>query len=135
MIDYKREAIEYCLNTFDFERAHAVMKQVDWKWHTRYGFKVPTLFQLMLTAQQHLNDAWENKTTIESKGLRAVYVPGKVDDNGKVHHPALELMFIEARRPKPQSLKEQALAVLDDASDRLDAAHENTLRRALEQLK
>jgi hypothetical protein len=40
----------------------------------------------------------------------------------------------EARRPKRPSLKEQALAVLDDASDRLDAAHENIIRRALEQL-
>ena len=39
-----------------------------------------------------------------------------------------------ARRPKPPSLKEQALAVLDDASDRLDAAHENLIRRALEAL-
>ena len=39
-----------------------------------------------------------------------------------------------ARRPKPPSLKEQALAVLDDASDRLDAVHENVLRRALETL-
>ena len=39
-----------------------------------------------------------------------------------------------ARRPKPPSLKEQALAVLDDASDRLDAAHENIIRRALESL-
>lgn len=38
------------------------------------------------------------------------------------------------RRPKPTSLKEQALAVLDDCSARLDAAHENTLRRALEAL-
>ena len=28
-----------------------------------------------------------------------------------------------ARRPKPPSLKEQALAVLDDCSDRLDGAH------------
>ena len=37
-----------------------------------------------------------------------------------------------ARRPKPLSLKEQALIVLDDAD--LDAAHENTLRRALEAL-
>ena len=32
------------------------------------------------------------------------------------------------------SLKEQALAILDDCSDRLDGAHENTIRRALEQL-
>jgi len=38
------------------------------------------------------------------------------------------------RRPKPPSLKEQALAVLDDASDRLDAAHENIIRRAVEML-
>ena len=40
----------------------------------------------------------------------------------------------QAMRPKSPSLKEQALAVLDDASDRLDAAHENTIRRALEAL-
>jgi len=39
-----------------------------------------------------------------------------------------------ARRPKSPSLKEQALAVLNDASDRLDAAHENLIRRALEAL-
>jgi hypothetical protein len=39
-----------------------------------------------------------------------------------------------ARRPKPLSLKEQALATLDDCSDRLDGAHENTIRRALEAL-
>jgi hypothetical protein len=39
-----------------------------------------------------------------------------------------------ARRPKPPSLKEQALTLLDDASDRLDAVHENIIRRALEQL-
>ena len=37
-----------------------------------------------------------------------------------------------ARRSKPPSLKEQALIALDDAD--LDAAHENILRRALEQL-
>lgn len=38
------------------------------------------------------------------------------------------------RRPKPPSLKEQALTLLDDCSDRMDAAHENIIRRALEQL-
>jgi hypothetical protein len=38
------------------------------------------------------------------------------------------------RRAKPPSLKEQALTLLDDASDRLDAVHENTIRRALEAL-
>ena len=39
-----------------------------------------------------------------------------------------------ARRPKPPSLKEQALATLDDCSDRLDGAHENIIRQALETL-
>ena len=38
------------------------------------------------------------------------------------------------RRPKPPSLKAQALALLDDATHRLDAVHENTIRRALEAL-
>jgi len=40
--------------------------------------------------------------------------------------------LMECRRPKPPSLKEQALIALDDAS--LDAVHENILRRALEAL-
>ena len=40
-----------------------------------------------------------------------------------------------ARRPKPQlELVKQAIAVLDDCSDRIDAAHENIIRRALEAL-
>ena len=42
--------------------------------------------------------------------------------------------FRAARSPKPPSLKEQALAVLDDCANCLDGAHENTIRRALEAL-
>jgi len=42
--------------------------------------------------------------------------------------------LVADRRPKPPSLKEQALAVLEDAFNRLDAAHENIIRRALEAL-
>jgi hypothetical protein len=45
-------------------------------------------------------------------------------------YAAIELRA--ARRPKPLSLKEQALEVLEDA--KLDAAHYNILLRALEQL-
>jgi hypothetical protein len=37
-------------------------------------------------------------------------------------------------RPKPPSLKEKALAVLDDCADSLAIVHENTIRRALEAL-
>ena len=53
----------------------------------------------------------------------------------ELHYPHVYITRLRrCRRPRPPSLKEQALAVLDDASDRLDAAHENTIRRALEQL-
>ncbi len=48
---------------------------------------------------------------------------------------ALSVELRDARRPKPPTLKEQALAILDDCSDRLDGAHENIIRQALEQLK
>ena len=40
-----------------------------------------------------------------------------------------------ARRPKPPSEADQALALLNDCADRLDGAHENAIRRALELLK
>ena len=40
----------------------------------------------------------------------------------------------DTRRAKPLTLKQQALTILDDCSDRLDGAHENILRKALEQL-
>ena len=40
----------------------------------------------------------------------------------------------DARRPQPLSLKEQALAVLDDYSDLVDGAHQNIIRQALEEL-
>ena len=38
-------------------------------------------------------------------------------------------------RPKPPSEADQALALLNDCADRLDGAHENAIRRALELLK
>ena len=48
---------------------------------------------------------------------------------------ALAVELRNRRRPQPPTLKEQALAILDDCSDRLDGAHENIIRQALEQLK
>lgn len=94
MIDHKKVAVEYCLNTFDFERVHKVMEQVNWAWATPDGLKVPTTVQLILAAQQRLNDAWDKRTTVESGGLRAVYVQADMDEDGELAPPALELMFI-----------------------------------------
>ena len=48
---------------------------------------------------------------------------------------ALAVELRNRRRPKPPTLKEQALEILDDCSVRLPGAHENIIRRALEQLK
>jgi hypothetical protein len=94
MTNHKKKAVEYCLNTFDFERVHKVMDDVTWVWATRDGLKVPTIVQLVLAAQQRLNDAWDKRTTIESGGLRAVYVQADMDEYGELAPPALELMFI-----------------------------------------
>lgn len=94
MTDYKKEAVEYCLNTFNFERVHKVMEQVEWKWHTRDGLKVPTIVQLILSAQKRLNDAWDLRTTIESGGFRAVYVQADMNEHGVLEPPGLELLFI-----------------------------------------
>jgi hypothetical protein len=52
--------------------------------------------------------------------------------DGTKIHTAVDLKI--ARRPSPPSLKQQALAVLNDSANRLDGAHENTIRRALEAL-
>jgi hypothetical protein len=94
MTNHKKAAVEYCLNTFNFERVHKVMEQVGWEWFTRDGLKVPTIVQLILAAQQRLNDAWDRRETIESGGIRAVYVPADMDDDGVPQPPDLELMFI-----------------------------------------
>lgn len=93
MADQKKEAIEYCLNTFNFDRVHKVMQAVDWKWSTSEGHQVPTLVQLILAAQKRLNDAWDKQETIESGGIRAVYVGPELVD-GKIEPPGLELLFI-----------------------------------------
>jgi uncharacterized short protein YbdD (DUF466 family) len=54
-------------------------------------------------------------------------------DGTVVVSPSTQAKRLRAtRRPKPPSLRAQALAILDDCN--LDAAHENTLRRALEAL-
>ena len=94
MTDHKKAAIEYCLNTFNFERVHKVMEQVEWKWATRDGLKVPTIVQLILSAQQSLNEAWDKRQTVECGGLRAVYVPAELDEYCVEQPPGLELLFI-----------------------------------------
>jgi hypothetical protein len=54
-----------------------------------------------------------------------------------IYHPGYELVadrLRAARRPKPSSLKEQALALVNSNKPYLDDTAMNTIRRALEQL-
>ena len=55
-----------------------------------------------------------------------------LDSYHAIGHSPVVAQLRAARRPKPPSLKEQALEVLDDA--KLDAAHYNIILRALEAL-
>ena len=59
-----------------------------------------------------------------------------IEDCG--YHPSVPEDFRAARRPKPLSLKEEALSLLNEFSDPeglyLDVKSHNTIRRALEQL-
>lgn len=51
------------------------------------------------------------------------------------YHPEVYRELRAARRPNPERSAKVALNLLDDISDRLDAAHENGIRRALERLQ
>jgi hypothetical protein len=93
MTDYKQQAIEYCLNSFNFERVHKTMTYLDWKWATTNGYQVPTLVQLILAAQKRLSDSWDQKTTTSSGGIEATYVEASYE-NGKLEPPGLELRFV-----------------------------------------
>jgi hypothetical protein len=56
-----------------------------------------------------------------------------VQNCGKLHWWEIPVSLRTTRRPKPLSLKEQALLVLEDIPN-IDSAHYNILQRALEQL-
>lgn len=79
--------------------------------------------QLQLDAEQ-INQAWQNGADQELEACCEW-----LSTYGKTYEYGLRAL----RRPKPPSLKEQALTVLDDLQT-IDAAHYNILRNALEQL-
>lgn len=94
MTNYKQQAIEYCLNTFNYTRVLKVMEHVEWRWATSRGLVIPNMVDLVNAANERLNTAWDKRTTCESGGIRAVYVPPEMNDDGELEPPGLELMFI-----------------------------------------
>ena len=64
--------IQNIMEDFDFQKVHAVMEQLDWKWAmTKYG--VPTLDELKSEAKRLLIDACVERTCVSTGGFRAVY--------------------------------------------------------------
>ena len=57
------EAIEYCIDNFDFERVHIVMEFLDWGWVTDSleDIKVPSLTRLITAAQKSLMSVCADK--------------------------------------------------------------------------
>lgn len=53
----KERRIEEVLDNFDFQKVLKVMRLLNWKWATKNGdLKVPSLYQIMSTANMLLND-------------------------------------------------------------------------------
>jgi len=96
MTDYKQQAIDECLSTFNFDRVHKVMKELEWEWYVdgTSCLRVPTYVELVQSANQRLSSVWDKRTTVESGGLRAIYVQADMNDEGELEPPGLELQFI-----------------------------------------
>jgi hypothetical protein len=73
-----QESAEECLVRIDFERIHSVMKHLDWKWGLGEGAEVPSIAEIVISAQRYLNAAVKgflentcNEYYVYSGGLKA----------------------------------------------------------------
>lgn len=69
---------EECLVWIDFEKIHSVMKHLDWKWSLCKGAEVPSIGEIVISAQRYLNAAVKgflentcNEYYVYSGGLKA----------------------------------------------------------------
>lgn len=69
---------EECIISTDFERIHSVMKYLDWKWNLGDGAEVPSIGEIVISAQRYLNAAVKgflentcNEYYVYSGGLKA----------------------------------------------------------------
>jgi hypothetical protein len=74
------DEIDYIIDKFNFERVHVAMTAVDWKWVKKSlaSTEVPSVARLKQTARHILEIAFNEKTTVATGGLQAVYhAPGE----------------------------------------------------------
>lgn len=94
MTTEKQAHINTCLNNFRFDKVHLTMVCLDWGWAST-NMKPPGVYDLIEKAKTLLSQAWDERATIETGGLRAIYHPGGEYD-GVPYSEGLELLFIVA---------------------------------------
>jgi len=90
MADLTYNTVSKCLANFDFERIHAMMVAVDWKWSLGSrpeDYKVPTVADLRDCAERLLYAAVRDRGTVGTGGFEASYTV--THERGK-----LRLMFV-----------------------------------------
>ena len=87
MTEQQQEAIDYIMDTFDFDKVHNVMDFLNWQWRDE---GVPDKFSIKREARRLLRDAIENKTSISTGGFIVSYYPPD-NDGGEWVKLAFEL--------------------------------------------
>ena len=76
MTEQQQEAIDYIMDSFDFNRVHKVMEFLEWQWADE---GVPDEFSIKREARRCLRYAIENKSDISTGGLTVKYYPADED--------------------------------------------------------
>ena len=78
MTEQQREAIDYIMDVFDFDKVHKVMEFLQWRWADE---GVPDKYYIRSEARRLLKYAIENKSDVATGGFIVKYYP---PDNNSV---------------------------------------------------
>jgi hypothetical protein len=69
-----QEAIDYIMDSFDFENVHTTMKALDWEWASAED-KIPSVFELKQKARELIKSAMQSKgkAIISSGGFTVMF--------------------------------------------------------------
>lgn len=91
--------IKSIIANYDFEKVHQVMTHLNWGWydHETDTLKVPKISELVLKAQDMLEQALREKTSIATGGFWALYReyhPEEIEDFCNDDNYTLQLLFV-----------------------------------------
>jgi len=87
MTEQQREAIDYIMDSFDFDKVQTVMEFLKWEWRDE---GVPDRYSIKKEVRRLLRDAIENKSDIAIGGFIVKYYPPN-NDGGEWIELAFEL--------------------------------------------